>query len=910
MSKRLLINRTIVGQQIFNAATIFDTLAEAKNISDVTASGGILVNPVGYEAATAKAQSQNASGLVDLAQQTMNMAYFTASGTAVPSGGDDRATLQSILDSGLPLILKSGATFRLSAALNVPANAQIASSIPGILSTISPVSSWVPPVSSANDPTVALVSAAATIASAGTTLNGNHRGGWEYITVVDASLLSIVANDWVRVYTSRAQGGDMNGEGGAERYDLVQVRSDYTSGNTIPLATRLRCFHANGGIVRKVTTPVFNVNITDIRLDASGGTMPVLLLMQTVSDSKIDVEIRGASHAAVHSRFGSIRNMGTISDDGERNCALMMENTHDSTYQVNSTGKGARFHRYGRIRGVVHIMERCNDVWINNSALKNGCTGLTQKGAISGGFRNSTISNMRLKERVARPWVMLITANPAPGSDFVTLFATGASPNDTNELRLNDRVMFATTTTLPAPLTAQTVYYAINTTNTTVQLALTPSGPAIDITGTGGSFGEMTVSNRLVTVGASSVLTCKSHGFVVGDEVRFVAIAPGPTGITNTYYYIRSVPTPDTFTISLTQGGALQSVANDGSGILSVERNRAVPAETFSRTGVVWVAAAGFECHGGGQPDATGAERTWGFKIDNVELSDCYHPDGAGNQGSALIVDVVSLYTNNLRIINKGRSDILSVPPGDDHMFGMIFWDNSLITHNGLVIEGCEMGLIFVGGWNRQIFNGCTLAGADGQTNPIWAIVNGQESAAGSSQPVDILFTNLNFYGYAVPIALHPSTWFAPTEYSWSRFRFNGVHFLGNGDQTASYQDVRTCKNVSGVALVGGDVVKMASITDVNTYKLPSVTNTSSTEPQGTGVVLPNPVTWANNARCLVAFGDAVATIEAADTPLPGDFLYSQNANKKLTTVATGARAKGIATAGKISNQAPFRCLT
>ncbi len=499
----------------------------------------------------------------------------------------------------------------------------------------------------------------------------------------------------------------------------------------------------------------------------------------------------------------------------------------------------------------------------------------------------------------------------ALGGNALTLFARGAAPNDTCEIRRGGRFMVASTTTLPSNLAAQTVYYGLNTTDTTVQAGTSIMGAPLALAG-GGGFGEMFIAENLCTVGPSSVLGCKSHPFVVGDELRFDAIAPAPTGISGSYVYVRSVPDADHFTLSATPGGGLLSVAQDGSGILAVTRQRCFPEDTFSRTGVVWVAASGIECHGGGQPYGLIGERTYGFKLANVEITNCYHPDRVGNQGSVLIVDVVSLYTSNLVIQNRGRSDIETVPPGDDHMHGILHWDNSVITHNGTIVEGVPAAFSFLGGWNRITVNGATLNGADGQSNPTQAIMIGMESAAGSSQPVDVIFDGLSIAGYAVPIAINPSSWFAPTDYSWSRFRMTRLHYPGDGDIPLTYEDVRCCKNVTGLALAGGEVVKLASITDLNGYKLPSVTVTTTNEPQGTGIVVSNPVTWANNARCLVAFGGGAAIVENADTPAPGDFLYTQTAGStKLTTNSAGAgNAKGVALAGKLANKVPFRCLT
>jgi hypothetical protein len=85
MSKRLLINRTIVGQLVFQPGVVLDTNVEAVNIANITAQGGIFVDPTGFEVATARAQAQCAAGQYEQCQATMMMAY-NASPQALQQG--------------------------------------------------------------------------------------------------------------------------------------------------------------------------------------------------------------------------------------------------------------------------------------------------------------------------------------------------------------------------------------------------------------------------------------------------------------------------------------------------------------------------------------------------------------------------------------------------------------------------------------------------------------------------------------------------------------------------------------------------------------------------------------------------------------------------------------------------------
>ena len=66
-----------------------------------------------------------------------------------------------------------------------------------------------------------------------------------------------------------------------------------------------------------------------------------------------------------------------------------------------------------------------------------------------------------------------------------------------------------------------------------------------------------------------------AHGFSVGDEVVFPTIVT-TTGLTaNQTYYVKTVPSADTFTISATSGGSTQTFTTDGTGtVLRVREAR------------------------------------------------------------------------------------------------------------------------------------------------------------------------------------------------------------------------------------------------------------------------------------------------------------------------------------------------
>lgn len=59
------------------------------------------------------------------------------------------------------------------------------------------------------------------------------------------------------------------------------------------------------------------------------------------------------------------------------------------------------------------------------------------------------------------------------------------------------------------------------------------------------------------------VITEASHGLAVGDRVR-ISISSGATGATAGYFWVKTVPSSSTFTVSTTKGGTTQAISADG----------------------------------------------------------------------------------------------------------------------------------------------------------------------------------------------------------------------------------------------------------------------------------------------------------------------------------------------------------
>lgn len=95
------------------------------------------------------------------------------------------------------------------------------------------------------------------------------------------------------------------------------------------------------------------------------------------------------------------------------------------------------------------------------------------------------------------------------GSDTVTLVGHG--------LGTNTPIQFTTTGTLPTGITASTMYFAVNVTNNTFQIASTPNGEAIDITGS--PSGTHTLRRYTGKLDSFAGVTIITGTVAVGDRI-------------------------------------------------------------------------------------------------------------------------------------------------------------------------------------------------------------------------------------------------------------------------------------------------------------------------------------------------------------------------------------------------------
>lgn len=137
-----------------------------------------------------------------------------------------------------------------------------------------------------------------------------------------------------------------------------------------------------------------------------------------------------------------------------------------------------------------------------------------------------------------------------------TFTVTKANPavfsKSSHGLTAGSAIKLTTTGTMYSPLTNNGVYYVLSASLATGSFRVSTSsgGSAVNTSNAGNQSGTHSYVRE-------AVFTRTNHGLAVGDSVVFTTTGTLPTGLSaNTVYYVRSVPSTSTFTVSATDGGA------------------------------------------------------------------------------------------------------------------------------------------------------------------------------------------------------------------------------------------------------------------------------------------------------------------------------------------------------------------
>jgi hypothetical protein len=237
------------------------------------------------------------------------------------------------------------------------------------------------------------------------------------------------------------------------------------------------------------------------------------------------------------------------------------------------------------------------------------------------------------------------------------------------------------------PAACRGAFYALNTDGTVTVFAATRDR-IYKMNNTTFTYDPVSKVANVTSISNASpaVVTYTSHGFAVNDPVVFSTSGALPTGLTaGTTYYVKTVPTADTFTVSATAGGAAINTSGAGSGTHSVTAIYTALAATaqwrFAQFGSVVVAVQG------------------NVAVQSYTLgSSSAFADLAGSPPNAAYVDVVGrflvlsgLASNPYRIHWSGLNAITTWTSGSNSSDYQDFPDGGIVRG----VAGGEYGTIF-----------------------------------------------------------------------------------------------------------------------------------------------------------------------------------------------------------------------
>jgi hypothetical protein len=217
--------------------------------------------------------------------------------------------------------------------------------------------------------------------------------------------------------------------------------------------------------------------------------------------------------------------------------------------------------------------------------------------------RNATVEYSIGTQPQLRSFPQLVIENKGPiglvepAGTFVTLTYN----NDAGDVRLNSAGAHGLTA---AVAVGENVY--VTWSGGTGVTGLYPvTALDTDTTGTAVTIDLAYISSTVtITIAAPGVVTWTDHGLSVNDTIRFTTTGALPTGLAaGTTYYVKTVLSPNTFTVSASAGGAAITTSGTQSGVQTalVWYGTAVVAVANTAVTLASVTVPGWSVGTGGQ---------------------------------------------------------------------------------------------------------------------------------------------------------------------------------------------------------------------------------------------------------------------------------------------------------------------
>lgn len=303
------------------------------------------------------------------------------------TGVTDRTRIQAAIDAGQDVVLISGQTYVIDQAIALKSGTRIRSTKPGIAAKITRSSSWAPSPAVADADSIGLLQAVGTVGAYKADIIVDAPIGSRSITL-STSLHGLVAGDWFSI-----SGASGTGIPGQPQYVLTNqtsiCRVASVSGAVITLVEPLLKYHFSTGDVR-ATTPVYDVEVADIELDATVNTanpMPNGIVFKYAIQTKLE---RVAAHGFSRACFtytSCARGMEIgCSSNGLSNAMSVRVNSQEIEsvgYMWN--GILGRVHPLGVPRGVISDLIYNTANIARDGSIKTACIAYASNGNIGCG---------------------------------------------------------------------------------------------------------------------------------------------------------------------------------------------------------------------------------------------------------------------------------------------------------------------------------------------------------------------------------------------------------------------------------------------------------------------------------------------------------------------------------------------
>jgi hypothetical protein len=180
-----------------------------------------------------------------------------------------------------------------------------------------------------------------------------------------------------------------------------------------------------------------------------------------------------------------------------------------------------------------------------------------------------------------------------------------------------------------------------------------------DTTGTAVTIDLAYISSTVtITIAAPGVVTWTDHGLRVNDTIRFTTTGALPTGLAiNTTYYVKTVLSPNRFTVSASAGGAAITTSGTQSGTQTalVWYGTAVVAVANTAVTLASVTVPGWSIGTGGQIEINAL-----FSLTNSANAKNLNMTFGGSAIFTLASANVASVSVQKEIVNRGGSQIVS----------------------------------------------------------------------------------------------------------------------------------------------------------------------------------------------------------------------------------------------------------